>query len=322
MVCRFLAVFFLTDCTHAQEAEFQKADSIAALYPNHSLRNLEVLSDKLTAGLSTQEGKFRAIYKWVCMNIATNYKLARLNRQKRTTLQGEDLQAWNVGMIGMLHRTLMEKHSTVCSGYALLVKDLAAHAGIQCKVVNGYGRTASANIGGKGFANHTWNTVMLNDKWYLCDPAWSSGAVDAEAATFVRNYEEAYFLADPKLFILNHYPLDTIQSLLESIPTLESFLSQPLAYVNAIKLKLMPIAPDKFKIAVKKKERVAFKFVHNGAPLTKVRLFIEKTDADAQSKIESQNVHTIEHTFTFRGIYAVHILVDDQLAFSYEVTVL
>jgi hypothetical protein len=43
------------------QADYTKADSVAALYPNYSLKDLKSLANKLTKPLSTDVEKFRAI---------------------------------------------------------------------------------------------------------------------------------------------------------------------------------------------------------------------------------------------------------------------
>ena len=76
------------------KTDFQEADSIAELYPRHPLENLKVLSDKLTRPLSTDVEKFRAIFKWVCLNVESDYALFVENKNMRRTLRGEKLTTW------------------------------------------------------------------------------------------------------------------------------------------------------------------------------------------------------------------------------------
>ena len=79
-------------------ADFAKADSVAALYPDHSLRDLRTLSHKLTTSLSTEEEKFRALYKWVCDNIANDYSFYAINKSKREKLNQEEL-LFDIGQV-------------------------------------------------------------------------------------------------------------------------------------------------------------------------------------------------------------------------------
>jgi len=77
--------------------DFHKADSVVALYPDHSLVNLKSFADKLTQPFSTDTDKFRAIYKWVCNNIEYDYGLYVKNKYSREKWQNcpEKLKQWN-----------------------------------------------------------------------------------------------------------------------------------------------------------------------------------------------------------------------------------
>jgi hypothetical protein len=305
--------------------EFAKADSIAELYPRHPLNDLEALSKRLTADLSTEEEKFRAIYKWVCNNIDNDYYLAETNRENRARLNPKELVAWNIKMIPIVNRKLMYEFSTVCTGYAWLIKELAAKAGIKCEMVHGYGRTSKANIGGKGLLNHTWNAVKLSGVWFLCDATWSSGALDMQARSFVRDYEDAYFLAEPEFFIRNHYPVESKWALLDQPPTLDEFLNRPLIYAPVSKYNVLPAFPERFNVSVTRHSRVDFQFTQVGyEQLQNVKLMIGSGNAHEDVEVKAHdngNVYSIGHVFTGRGTFAVHILVDDTHVISYSVSV-
>ena len=173
-------IVLMSTNTCAQHSEIRKADSIAKLYPGHSLNDLGLLSFKLTSPLKTEVGKFRAIYKWVCSNIEADLSLVQINKRKRAKLAGEDLSRWNKKFNIRMVRILVAEQRTLCTGYAWLVRELALCAGIDCEIVNGYGKTTRTNINGKPNLNHSWNAVRLQDQWYLCDPTWGSGAVNPQ----------------------------------------------------------------------------------------------------------------------------------------------
>ena len=63
----------------------------------------------------------------------------------------------------------------MCTGYAYLIKELCFLANIESEIIDGYARTVRSNIDALDMANHSWNAVKLNNKWYLCDATWSSG---------------------------------------------------------------------------------------------------------------------------------------------------
>jgi transglutaminase/protease-like cytokinesis protein 3 len=116
--------------------DFKKADSIAELYPSHSLKDLRSLADKLTAPLSTDTEKFRAIYKWICNNIDNDYILYQKNKRNRKRLKNsEELGEWNKKFRVRVFKTLLDDHRTVCTGYAYLVKELSFHAGLTAVII-------------------------------------------------------------------------------------------------------------------------------------------------------------------------------------------
>jgi transglutaminase/protease-like cytokinesis protein 3 len=306
--------------------DFRNADSIAHLYPKHSLQDLKSLSEKLTKPLTTEHEKFRAIYTWVCNNIDNDYTLFTKNKSKRDKLKDQEaLKQWNKEFNATVFTTLLKKHKTVCTGYAYLLKKLAHYSGINCIIINGYGRTAQANIGGTGIANHSWNAVQLNNKWYLCDATWSSGSIDLTNKNFVRKYDDTYFLLAPSLFVRNHYPLDSTWILLDNKLTLEEFLNRPIIYSSALKLGIDQLQPETFNITVTKGETVSFKFSkYNENKIEKIQLLIDGQGANPifpQLYKNSMGLYCIDHTFKTRGVQVLHIMLDNNFVFTYSVVV-
>jgi transglutaminase/protease-like cytokinesis protein 3 len=187
---------------------FHRADSIADAYNEYPLTDAMMLSRKLTSRLHSDVEKFRAIYKWICNNIEFDYALYLENKLKRYRLKGEDFTHWNDDFNQRWLRTLIDQRRTICTGYAFLLRELCAYAGIKCVIVDGYGRTKSKH------PNHSWNAVQLNNKWYLCDVTWASGYMNMDSLTYKKDYNEKYFLPDPVKFANTHKPLDNAWSLL------------------------------------------------------------------------------------------------------------
>ena len=211
--------------TDFKEADFGRADSVARLYPNHSLSSLPDLAFKLTSSLEREEEKFRAIFTWVCLNISNNYELYIKNKKGRERCNSEtELAAWYAHFGREMFLKLLKDHTTICTGYAYLVRELALAVGIECVIVDGYGRTPGSKLK-NGFPNHNWNAVKLNGKWYLCDPTWASGRIDEPTKGFVTNYDDRFFLMTPEKFITNHFPIDGGWMLIEiNRHTLQEFL--------------------------------------------------------------------------------------------------
>jgi hypothetical protein len=310
----------LSFSSSAQLRTYKKADSCAALYPHHSLKDLNVLSQRLTSGLTTDEDKFRSIYRWVCTNIATDIELVELNRAKRKQLSGEKLEDWNREINDRMLNLLVEGHRTLCTGYAWLVKELSRRSGIHCEIINGYGRRMGSNVTGPGFANHSWNAVKLNGEWRLCDPTWSAGFVDLATGTFRFQFEDAYFLTDPEYFIRNHYPADTSWTLVKITPDLETFLNDVLVHAGAIRYKVSPWG--NYRMIISAGGETGF-FLHTAyrGPMSYVIGSSEPRPMIMNTLKDGGQQFWIRHTFKRRGTYPVHILVDDKFIASYEVTV-
>ena len=88
-----------------------------------------------------------------------------------------------------------ERRSTVCSGYALLFKELLSSMNMNdVIIVGGYSK-------GMGYlpiipveVNHDWNAVKINGKWCLVDTTWGSPS------------DTYYLCTPPKCFVRDHLP--------------------------------------------------------------------------------------------------------------------
>jgi transglutaminase/protease-like cytokinesis protein 3 len=185
-----------------KSTDFKKADSIADLYSNFDLRYQKKLTQLLTTNLPTEVEKFRAIFKWITNNISYDVEMLREINKKEAELKNDrkKLEKWRQRISNQLQKRLVINKSAICQGYSSLLEAMCEFAGIQCKIIEGYGRTLSQRIG-YGKVNHAWNTVNLKNKWYLCDVTWASGYVTNEFSDFNKHFNEDYFLSDPNLLL-------------------------------------------------------------------------------------------------------------------------
>ena len=325
-----LLLLFLSIHAYAQVQDFahinfRKADSVARLYPNHSVNNLKALSDKLTSPLSTDVEKFRSIYTWVCLNIKNDYDLATENQEKRRKLK--DPQArdeWNREFTVTVFQELRKNKSTICTGYAYLLRELAKYASITCSIVDGYGRTVESNIGEPGIANHSWNAVQLNNTWYLCDATWSSGAVDSQTKVFVRDFNDCYFLMAPNLFVRNHFPLDTAYMLVQKKPTLSEFLNRPLVYRYLFDFGFTQLLPETFEVEAVKRQPVTFQFSKTETVIKKVELQVTYSGVTTTAYptfTQTNGMLTFRHAFPVRGKHIVNMKLNGVYVVTYTVIV-
>ncbi|HYF71150.1 MAG TPA: transglutaminase domain-containing protein [Ohtaekwangia sp.] len=335
MSCRvLLLVIFVTYVAQvsAQRNDFatinfQRADSVAAAYADHSLLDRELLSEKLTRDLNTDVEKFRVIYTWVSQNIRYDYATYQKNQVQRKKLKGqEELKAWNQKIRVTVFKNLIHHKKTVCTGYAYLVKELSDYAGLECEIIDGYGRNVVSNLRGPAIANHQWNTVRLNGKWYLADATWSSGSYNLTEHAFNKHYDDGYFLAEPAVFVRNHYPLDTAWLLLPRKLTLDDFIRRPLVYRGIYRYGVQEIVPGTFDFVTSPDTSISFGFTGSSSvKIEKATLEIEhgskKEIVPISVARKEDGMYYVDYKFKSRGRRAVHILANDDHLISFSVDV-
>ncbi|RYH75439.1 hypothetical protein EVU94_00310 [Flavobacteriaceae bacterium 144Ye] len=318
--------FSVAQVSDFNTVDFTRADNIAKLNEGEDLENLPVLAHKLTANLKTDVEKFRAIYLWVCQNIkGDTTQDSKVFKYKRKL--AHDTVAylkWNNEFKVKAFKKLFKRKKTMCTGYAYLVKELCFLADIECVIVDGYGRSVSANVEALDFANHSWNAVKLNNKWYLCDATWSSGF--SINTNFIKDYNDGYFLTDPILFAKNHFPLNKKWFLNDSLANTK-FTPQAIVYGETFKHKIIPTHPKTLNVTTKKDEALHFSFetlVSN--PQDRVELVHFVGSKEHSFKIEDlQKTDTsisFNNTFKHKGNYDVHLKIDNSIVATYTVSVI
>ena len=307
---------------------FKNADEIALAFKGNDLSNLPELAHNLTDKLSTDVEKFRAIYMWVSSNIEGDYYGFRKNISKRSKHQNDSLQQhkWNTAFSSQVFKKLAKEKKTICTGYAYLIKNLANLANINCEIIDGFGRNESSVTSELKFPNHSWNAVQLNNKWYLCDATWSSGAYNMNNFTFEFNYNDGYFLADPEMFAKDHFPIDDTWFLKNEKPLLSEFLKAPIVYDNAYKYGVFPIEPTMMYLEIEKNKEATF-ILKNLKSIDISSIFLQINYGNSiefiKPTVESlkNDMIKIKYPFTDPGSYDVHINLGINTICTYVVKV-
>lgn len=283
----------------------------------------------LTIGLETDVERFRAIYLWVCNNVKNDYALYAKNKRKRKKYSEDSLklEAWNTKFRKKIFNTLRKRKRTICTGYAYTIKIMSDLADINCEMVNGFGKTSSGNPKDLRYPNHSWNAVKLNNKWYLCDPTWSSGFQNPETGKFQFSYNNGLFLASPDLFAINHFPIEEGWFLNDNRPTFQEFVDAPIVYNDAYNVLKNLYRPQNFYNEVTKNHSVKVSF--NLAPSDKVENHNYVLQVDDGYTIKSITPEVkisngklnLYHSLSKYGLYDIHLRIDDLLVatFVYKV---
>lgn len=170
-----------------------------------SNKSYSELANRIIEGRTSNYDKVRAIYAWVCKNIAydTSYSIYHADE-------------------------CLEKGKGVCLAYCELFHYIAKAVGIHSVIIKGRSKDKDGVVSQQG---HAWLVVAIDkDKAILMDPTWGSGSVTDGEFTHKKNIW-AWFDTDPKFMIFTHFPdIEEYQ-----------FLEQPLTYND---FKTMPTAHD------------------------------------------------------------------------------
>nr|XP_057933736.1 kyphoscoliosis peptidase isoform X2 [Doryrhamphus excisus] len=195
----------------ASSEVFQRLDShvirAGAELKEKRVHDVGTIVQTITKVSRTDLEKVRAIWVWLCHNI--EYDVSGFLGHSERMTSPEEVIATGRG---------------VCCGYSSLCADMLV--GIECQEVAGH----SKGIGyrqGQSFKNvksdHLWNAVLLGGHWFLMDACWGAGQVNIKQESFVKRFDDFYFLTDPEEFIESHFPDEEKWQLLESPITLEEF---------------------------------------------------------------------------------------------------
>lgn len=218
------------------DKEFQRLDSIALQVKGSS--NPQELSQQLIANATNDREKIRLIFRWIAENIAYDTKAFHEGRtsQALTYNSEEELKRLQQEQkIKDAEKTLKKKKG-VCQDYSNLFQVMCEYAGIKCEIVQGYSRQDASMIGKKSVADHAWNAVELDGRWYLVDVTWAAGYTDGAVTRYTKAYNDFYYFTSPHLFIYNHYPLDKKWLMTEVDITYDYFINQVFIYGH----KLLP----------------------------------------------------------------------------------
>ncbi|MGJ8592674.1 MAG: transglutaminase domain-containing protein [Aquaticitalea sp.] len=326
----FLCLFSIAIQSNAQRSDFggidfHKADSMALECKNLGLQNLPELAQQLTSNLETDVEKFRAIYKWVCSNIANDYSMYSKNMRKRRRFKSDTLklQAWNEEFRQISFRKMLKQQKTICTGYAYLVKKLSESANINCETVHGFARTSTINIETLDVPNHSWNVVQLNGKWYLCDPTWASGIPNPTTSQFEFSYNDGFFLTNPKLFATNHFPVEAKWMLIDnSIPTFENFLEAPIIYGKAYDHTIINVLPKTLHNFIRKNDIVSFKYELQKTIKPETINFLIDNGIDSKKNLPKSitikdEFLIVDYKFETTGFFDVHLYIGTDLIYTY-----
>ena len=121
-----------------------------------------------------------------------------------------DDHSYNANTIkAMSAEEVISKKRAVCDGYSTLFQALCEEAGFECRKIYGYSKGYGYSPGDQMTeADHAWNAIHVEEKWYLMDVTWASGygVTKNGKLTSVSEFDDYWFDVNPKEFIFTHMP--------------------------------------------------------------------------------------------------------------------
>ena len=174
-------------------------------------RFLEPLVRHLGADAKDDFHKVKILHDWIAENIAY------------------DVDSFFSGAkVGSSPGDTLRRRKGVCHGYATLLQEMCALAGVPCERIRGFGRGygfAAGRSGNVDEVNHAWNAVQIDGRWHLIDVTWDAGHVEKRA--YRKQYNATYLFMEPGQFIYTHLPSDPKWQLLARPLAPEQFADLP-----------------------------------------------------------------------------------------------
>lgn len=258
-----LLLLFLNFSSPLFSQQYSQINDLIKTYPN-SFSTLEKLAEKINADFKTEEEKSRAIFTWIALHIKYDLNLYNSIKINETvafsyTSEEDKMSKQKKFHYELASKTLKTKKG-VCESYAALFQTLCDLTSVKCITISGTSKTHSSHIGVLPKASdHLWNAVKIGNSWRLIDVTWASGSVNNQTGKFVQEFNDAYFLTNPEVFFLNHFPDDKRLSMLPK--TEEDFAKLPLYYPAYLKSTYEIVAPEDGIISVSKLSVVPFKII-------------------------------------------------------------
>ncbi|XP_021938567.1 hillarin isoform X6 [Zootermopsis nevadensis] len=217
--------------------EFADIDQIAISVAQEDQKTFTDLVRQLVGRCGSDIEKARTIFRWITVK--------NLN-----TMQFDENLRGDTPM-GLLRGI---KHGT--ESYHVLFKRLCSYAGLHCVVIKGYSKSAGYQPGVRFEDNrfrNSWNAVYVAGAWRFVQCNWGArhlvnakevpkAGSKGKSDSLRYEYDDHYFLTDPREFIYEFFPLQSEWQLLKNPITLQDF--EELPFVRSLFFRYGLYFPD------------------------------------------------------------------------------
>ena len=199
----FILTYSVAAQTNKNPDPFARVDNKILAIPKDLANTTSGIAAFIKTNFESDSDKARAVFIWIANNIQYDIEnIFAINFYESSEER--------------IHK-IMATRKGVCSGYADLFNEICQKSGIKSFVIIGYTKQ-------NGFADyipHAWNAAWINNKWSLFDATWGSGYISNHK--FVKRINNAYYNANPTIFIRDHIPFDPLWEMLNYQVTNQEF---------------------------------------------------------------------------------------------------
>jgi hypothetical protein len=189
---------------------------------------VDVLTENICNAADKDQKRVENIFYWVSHYIKVDVK--RYNKQKIS--------------YDRTPNEILKSKKGDADDFAVLIKAMCESAGIRCQVIQGYEKN-DLYENGAGFykPNHTWNAILVNNKWELADAYNAAGDIEMDLSwfkkqlqkinkkklytstkvKFIQNYYPDFLFQNPEEVRLSKIPVDPLWQLTDTIMPLAIF---------------------------------------------------------------------------------------------------
>ena len=255
-----LLFFFLLIPICAFSQNFKNVDNTVLSFPPFS--KVEDLVHQIEQDFTSDTDKTRAAFFWLTKNIRYNLKELYNPKQRSyrfsyasETEKVNKLQAIKAKLVADTFKNKIG----VCEEYAQSFKKICDLLNIEAKVIKGYVRNHSREIGTIAKdTNHAWNAVKVDGKWLILDATWAAGF--EYNGKWIRKFNNYFFDMPSDKIFKTHYPEDKIWVLRFGRMSLKEFYNQPIYTKTFLALKADLISPKTGIISITPSEEIQLKF--------------------------------------------------------------
>jgi hypothetical protein len=191
------------------------------------------IAEEISYEYDSDEEKIRTIFIWIADNIEYSYdtyldhKENRSERRIKSRDPAERAELLLEQREDDLARAL-KKRGGVEKDFTFMFTKMCEAVGIEAGEVTGYLRRSERRIGQMPRRpDHIWSWAMVDGRKQFFDVYLAAGTFSKKTKEFTKDFDDNYFMIQPTVLILSHYPEDSTLQNINPPLSQDEFANQP-----------------------------------------------------------------------------------------------